>query len=672
LPVSLGNVTSVTVPSRDGQLVTYWQTGGLTIKGSALVGLVDLVDGVVTTKPTPAGEIVGTTAIQTLSNKTLTNASIVSPSGLTKNDVGLGNVDNTSDANKPVSTAQQLALNLKENLANKNVANGYAGLDSGGKVAAAQLPASVVGSVGYQGQWDASANSPVMPAASAGNKGWYYVVSVAGVTTVSGISEWKVGDWLVSNGTTWDKIDNTDAVTSVAGRIGSVVLTKADVGLDSVDNTSDAQKWDAPATLRNKVINGTDNTLSVRLNTNDAIGNLPVSKLDSGFNASAGTFWRGDGAWVSPAGAGDVTGATSSVDSEVVLFSSTTGKQLKRATGTGIAIVSSGVWQTPQAVVPADNMPVGSVLQQITASPIVTFVSGTAVIPYDDTIPQWTEGTVLISLSVTPKAATSRIHLACSTWFSLVTSSGAAVFAVFRGVGPSAIYTTAVSPPGIGFATPVTLDCFDSPGAGTFTYTIRFGRSAGSAFTMIVNGDAAGRQFGGSSQVFFYAEEIKTWFVNEDVQGHEMRRRVGEAKVPTMHQGAGTEDDWRIHLYNQERMLASQEEITEVLKSLLEQQHQMGDLAIKLDGHLNALAATMRETSKTTSGLVAGVIKVPIAMIVVVAASWAFLYAHEISENTWLIMLGVAVFPWLGESITAIWRLIRGGTGVSKGPNGWK
>lgn len=36
---------------------------------------------------------------------------------LTKTDVGLANVDNTSDANKPVSTAQQTALNLKANLA---------------------------------------------------------------------------------------------------------------------------------------------------------------------------------------------------------------------------------------------------------------------------------------------------------------------------------------------------------------------------------------------------------------------------------------------------------------------------------------------------------------------------------------------------------------------------
>jgi hypothetical protein len=38
------------------------------------------------------------------------------------------------------------------------------------------------------------------------------------------------------------KIDNTDAVTSVAGRIGAIVLTKTDVGLGNVDNTADSTK----------------------------------------------------------------------------------------------------------------------------------------------------------------------------------------------------------------------------------------------------------------------------------------------------------------------------------------------------------------------------------------------------------------------------------------------
>lgn len=54
-----------------------------------------------------------------LSNK-ITSAyshatSLSNPHSVTKAQVGLGNVDNTSDANKPVSTAQQNALNLKAN-----------------------------------------------------------------------------------------------------------------------------------------------------------------------------------------------------------------------------------------------------------------------------------------------------------------------------------------------------------------------------------------------------------------------------------------------------------------------------------------------------------------------------------------------------------------------------
>jgi hypothetical protein len=50
---------------------------------------------------------------QTLTNKTLTSPVINSPTGITKSDVGLSNVNNTSDANKPISTATQSALDLK-------------------------------------------------------------------------------------------------------------------------------------------------------------------------------------------------------------------------------------------------------------------------------------------------------------------------------------------------------------------------------------------------------------------------------------------------------------------------------------------------------------------------------------------------------------------------------
>ena len=56
--------------------------------------------------------VVNTDEAQTLTNKTLTSPAITTPSGLVKGDVGLGNVDNTSDANKPVSTAQAEADSL--------------------------------------------------------------------------------------------------------------------------------------------------------------------------------------------------------------------------------------------------------------------------------------------------------------------------------------------------------------------------------------------------------------------------------------------------------------------------------------------------------------------------------------------------------------------------------
>ena len=63
------------------------------------------------------GEVVGTTNTQTLTNKTLTSPAISTPTGIVKGDVGLGSVDDTADTAKPISTAQQTALDLKANLA---------------------------------------------------------------------------------------------------------------------------------------------------------------------------------------------------------------------------------------------------------------------------------------------------------------------------------------------------------------------------------------------------------------------------------------------------------------------------------------------------------------------------------------------------------------------------
>jgi hypothetical protein len=62
---------------------------------------------------------------------------------LTPTDIGLGSVDNTTDANKPVSTAQQTALDLKVNNSEKGAINGVATLDGSGLVPSGQLPSYV-------------------------------------------------------------------------------------------------------------------------------------------------------------------------------------------------------------------------------------------------------------------------------------------------------------------------------------------------------------------------------------------------------------------------------------------------------------------------------------------------------------------------------------------------
>ena len=103
---------------------------------------------------------------------------------------------------------------------------GVATLDAGGKVPTSQIP--MQGDLNYQGTWTATTNTPTLTS-SVGTQGYYYVVSVAGTTNLNGITDWQIGDWAIYNGSVWQKVDNTDAVSSVNGQVGTVVLTQADI-----------------------------------------------------------------------------------------------------------------------------------------------------------------------------------------------------------------------------------------------------------------------------------------------------------------------------------------------------------------------------------------------------------------------------------------------------------
>jgi len=96
------------------------------------------------------------------------------------------------------------------------------------------------GGLVLKGNWDASAGT--FPGAGAAQQGWFYIVSVAG--TVDSVS-FNVGDKLyalVDNASTttfagnWQKIDTTDQVASVFGRVGTVVAVAGDYTASQVTN----------------------------------------------------------------------------------------------------------------------------------------------------------------------------------------------------------------------------------------------------------------------------------------------------------------------------------------------------------------------------------------------------------------------------------------------------
>lgn len=114
-----------------------------------------------------------------------------------------------------------------------------------GKIPSSVLPASVVGSVAYQGTWNADTNSPPI-GSGVGVRGAYYRVSVSGATTVDGINSWQIGDWIIFNGSAWEKVDNTDTFSpaekaKLAGIASAATANDTDANLKDRANHTGTQ-----------------------------------------------------------------------------------------------------------------------------------------------------------------------------------------------------------------------------------------------------------------------------------------------------------------------------------------------------------------------------------------------------------------------------------------------
>jgi hypothetical protein len=144
------------------------------------------------------------------------------------------------------------------------------------------------GGLSYQGTWNATTNTPTL-ASSTGTNGYYYIVATAGSTNLNGITDWQIGDWLLFNGSVWQKIDQSELVASITSSDGSIVVTTTGSTVDlAVSQTSPA------SVLLERVRNSTGATLTkgTAVYISGATGQLPtVSKaLATGDSTSAQTL----------------------------------------------------------------------------------------------------------------------------------------------------------------------------------------------------------------------------------------------------------------------------------------------------------------------------------------------------------------------------------------------
>lgn len=155
---------------------------------------------------------------------------------------------------------------------------------------------------------------------------------------------------------------------------------------------------------------------------------------------------------------------------------------------------------------PSSTFPAGALLDMQYAV-YTTNADLTTVIPLDDTIPQSTEGTQILSVTITPKATTSKIKLTLFVNGSTATAAAKLIAAIFRDATANAIFAAAaINQNNADMGAALNVVYVDAPATtSAVTYKVRVGANTGTAR---VNGTTAGRLFGGVSACHLIAEEI--------------------------------------------------------------------------------------------------------------------------------------------------------------------
>ena len=124
-----------------------------------------------------------------------------------------------------------------------------------------------LGVLEYKGSWNASTNVPTITS-STGDKGDYYIVSMAGNTNIDDQTDWQPGDWIVFSGQKWQKIDNSETSSVINSITGGEIDKSPSVSavktyIDAADGSLDSRLDDVESHLSVQTLTFFENTPSV-------------------------------------------------------------------------------------------------------------------------------------------------------------------------------------------------------------------------------------------------------------------------------------------------------------------------------------------------------------------------------------------------------------------------
>ena len=244
----------------------------------------------------------------------------------------------------------------------------------------------------------------------------------------------------------------------------------------------------------------TNNNLPGGANITTAAGDRAIYWADGTTTYCIGYIKANGKATINPA-VGDITGLGTGVATALAI----------NVGSAGAPVVFNGSLGTPSGgtLTNCTGYPAsaGSMIQAVEATPIVTVVTCSTAIPYDDSIPQNTEGDEVITVTVTPTSATNRLRIEFDAGQAGISTTGRVMSALFQDDTANALAANALATGYDGFSLRLSHEMAAGTTSAT-TFKIRVGVTSG--LTAYINSNNAGsRIFGGVAAARLRVTEIK-------------------------------------------------------------------------------------------------------------------------------------------------------------------